>query len=153
MRNFKTVIFLGLFFAFFLAGQAQAKVDVVEQYTNAVMTGDVAALEKLLAPNYWNISPNGHIADKEHFLESIRTKQLVINRMTLTNVRETKIGETRLITGNGEFRGKALYSEPEGWMRYTLVVADNNGKEEVVLFQATPVVATSDCSDGNCRIK
>lgn len=153
MRKFKVFALMVVFSAMLIASQAQAKVDVIEQYTNALMTGDVAVLEKLLAPNYWNISPNGHISDKEHFLEDIRTKKLAINRMTLTNVRETKVGETRLMTGNGEFRGKTPYPTPEGWMRYTLVVANNNGREEIVLFQATPVVATKECSDGNCRIK
>ena len=33
-------------------GVAHAKVDTVALYTEAVMTGDVSALEKLLAPNY-----------------------------------------------------------------------------------------------------
>lgn len=135
------------------ASGAQAKVDIVDQYTNAVMTGDVAALEKLLAPNYWNIAGNGHIWDKEHFLQALRDKELVVNRLTITNARETKVGETRLITGNGEFRGKSLNPRPQGLMRYTMVVADNNGKEEVVLFQTTPVVPTKDCEDGNCKIR
>lgn len=153
MKNLKTVALMLIFAAVMFASQAQAKVDVIEQYTNALMTGDVPTLEKLLAPNFWDIYPNGHIADKEHFLEDIRAKKLVINRITLTNVRETKVGETRLLTGNGEFRGTMPYPTPEGWMRYTLVVANNNGKEEIVLFQATPVVATKECEDGNCRIK
>ncbi len=38
-------------------------------------------------------------------------------------------------------------------MRYTMVIADNNGSEQVVLFQATPVISTEDCMDGNCKIK
>lgn len=135
------------------ASGAQAKVDIVDQYTNAVMTGDVAALEKLLAPNYWNIAGNGHIWDKEHFLQALRDKELVVNRLTITNARETKVGETRLITGNGEFSGKSLNPRPQGLMRYTMVVANNNGKEEVVLFQTTPVVPTKDCEDGNCKIR
>ena len=37
-------------------GVAHAKADTVALYTEAVMTGDVAALQKLLAPNYWHVS-------------------------------------------------------------------------------------------------
>ena len=147
-------MFLAIVCAVFLAcSAAQAKVDIVDQYINAVMTGDTAALENLLAPNFWNIPSNGHIWDKDHFINAIKNKELVVNRMTISNLRETQIGDTRLLTGNGVFYGKSLAPRPEGAMRYTIVVAKNNGQEEVVLFQATPVVATPDCEDGNCKIK
>lgn len=132
---------------------ALARADVIELYTNAVMTGDVAELEKILAPNYWHIGSNGHIQDKSHFIDSIREKALVVDRLTFTNVRETKLGETRLLTGNGTFKGYSSLPRPQGLMRYTMVTAENRGNEQVVLFQATPVIPTDNCQDGNCRIK
>ena len=83
-------------------GVAHAKADTVALYTEAVMTGDVAALQKLLAPNYWHVSSNGHIQDKEHFIAGIKDKELVVDRLTLTNVRDTKdaYGQ-RLLQGYG----------------------------------------------------
>lgn len=132
---------------------ALARADVVQLYTDAVMLGDVQELEKILAPNYWHIGSNGHIQDKSHFIQSIKDRQLVVERLTFTNVREASLGETRLLTGNGIFKGYSALPRPQGLMRYTMVTAMNNGKEEVVLFQATPVIPTADCSDGNCRIK
>ena len=134
-------------------GVAHAKVDTVALYTEAVMTGDVSALEKLLAPNYWHVSSNGHIQDKENFITSIKNKDLVVDRLTLTNVRETKVGNTRLLTANGYFKGTAVPALPQGLIRFTMVLANNNGKEQVALFQATPVEPSDDCKDGNCRIK
>ena len=151
--KFKSMLLTLVCALFLTCGAAQASVDIVDQYTNAVMTGDTAALEKLLAPNYWNIASNGHIWDKEHFINAIKNKELVVNRLTISNLRETQLGETRLLTGNGVFHGKALAPRPEGAMRYTMVIAKNGDKEEVVLFQSTPVVATKDCEDGNCKIK
>lgn len=132
---------------------AQAKADIAELYSNAVMTGDVAALEKLLAPNFWHIASNGHIRDKANFIQEIIDKRLVVDRLTLTNSRETKVGDTRLLTSNGVFYGKSLNPQPQGLMRYTMVIADNKGEEQVVLFQATPVVPTKECEDGNCKIQ
>ena len=70
-------------------GVAHAKADTVALYTEAVMTGDVPALEKLLAPNYWHVSSNGHIQDKENFIASIKNKELVVDRLTLANTRVT----------------------------------------------------------------
>lgn len=67
-RMFLVSLALSLIFA----GAALAKADVTELYAEALMTGDVESLDKLLAPNYWHVSANGHIQDKEHFLASSR---------------------------------------------------------------------------------
>ncbi|WP_300882226.1 nuclear transport factor 2 family protein [uncultured Desulfovibrio sp.] len=134
-------------------GVVHAKADTVALYTEAVMTGDVPALEKLLAPNYWHVSSNGHIQDKENFIASIKNKELVVDRLTLANTRETKVGDTRLLTANGHFKGTATPALPQGLMRFTMVIASNNGHEQVALFQATPVEPSADCQDGNCKIR
>lgn len=153
MRFFQFVpLFLAL--ALCLAGgTAHAKADPVEQYTEAVMTGDIPALEKILAPNFWYIGSNGHMRDKAHFIEEIKDKKLVVDHMTLTNIRETRAGQTRLLTANGVFRGKSEMPRPQGLMRYTMVLGDNQGMEQVVLFQATPVISTPECTDGDCKIQ
>ena len=132
---------------------AQAKPDTVELYTEAVMIGDVPALETLLAPNYWHINANGHIEDKEHFINTIKNKELVIDRLTFTNARTAMIGDSKLITGTGYLKAKATPPLPQGLMRVTVVVVNNKGREQVVLFQSTPVIATEDCNDGNCKIQ
>ena len=134
-------------------GLAQAKPDTVELYTEAVMIGDVPALETLLAPNYWHINANGHIEDKEHFINTIKHKELVVDRLTFTNARTAMISDAKLITGTGYLKAKATPPLPQGLMRVTVVVVNNKGREQVVLFQSTPVIATEDCNDGNCKIQ
>lgn len=134
-------------------GIAHAKADTVALYTEAVMTGDIPALETLLAPNYWHINANGHIEDKEHFINTIKSKELIIDRLTFTNARTAMISDAKLITGTGYLKAKATPALPEGLMRITVVVISNKGREQVVLFQATPVIATEDCNDGNCKIQ
>ena len=135
------------------AGTAQAKADSVALYTEAVMTGDIPALEALLAPNYWHIGANGHIEDKEHFTQSIKNKELVVDRLTILNARTALIGGAQLVTGNGYFKGIAVPALPEGLMRFTLVLVKNQGREQVVLFQTTPVLPSANCKDGNCKIQ
>ena len=147
-----TTVFIALVIAL-SGGLAHAKADTVALYTEAVMTGDVPALETLLAPNYWHINANGHIEDKEHFINTIKNKELVIDRLTFTNARTALISDAKLITGTGYLKAKATPALPEGLMRITVVVIANKGREQVVLFQATPVIATEDCNDGNCKIQ
>ena len=134
-RMFLVSLALSLIFA----GAALAKADVTELYAEALMTGDVESLDKLLAPNYWHVSANGHIQDKEHFLASLKERKLVIDRIRLSNMRSTVMGDVTLVTANGELKGMVL---------------NKVGKEtKIVLFQATPVVPSQDCRDGNCAIR
>lgn len=153
MRALKFAPFLLALLLVFNCSDANAKADTIDLYTNAVMTGDTAELEKILAPNFWYIGANGHIRDKEHFIAEIRDKKLVVNRISLSNMRETQVGNTRLLTSNGTFQGKSDMPLPYGLMRFTTVLVDNHGQEQVALFQATPVIPTKECEDGNCRIK
>lgn len=153
MNLFKLASVFAVLAFFLTSGTAHAKADTVELYTESVMTADIPELEKILAPNFWYIGANGHIRDKEHFIEELRDKRLIVDRLSLRNQRETKVGDTRLVTSNGVFYGKSDLPRPQGLMRFTMVLANNNGVEQVVLFQATPVIGTKDCTDGNCRIK
>lgn len=136
-----------------LYGTIEAKVALIDRYAEAVTTADAPVLEKLLAPSFWYIGSNGHIRDKENFIREIQDKTLVVDRLALSNERETKVGDTRLITANGTFKAQSALPRPQGLMRFTVVLVNNNGQEQVALFQATPVVASEECPDGNCKIK
>lgn len=147
---------IGIIFALALCiwpAVASAKVDVVEQFVNACETADIPVLEKVLAPNFWYIGANGHIRDKEHFIGELKDRELVIKAIRFTNTREEALGSTRLLTANGAFSGHFTAPLPTGLMRYTMVLGNNRGEEQLVLFQATPVVATPECEDGNCKIR
>lgn len=135
------------------SGLANGRASTAELYAQAVMTGNTGALEKLLAPNFWYIGSNGHISDKTHFIEEIRSKKYSVAHLSLRNMRETSLGETTVLTGNGIFEGTFENRTPQGLMRFTLVLANNRGKEQVALFQATPVQPSEDCFDGNCKLK
>lgn len=148
-RMFLVSLALSLVFS----GAALARADVTELYAEALMTGDVASLDKLLAPNYWHVSANGHIQDKEHFLASLKDRKLVIDRIRLSNMRSTVMGDVTLVTANGELKGSATPLLPQGLMRYTMVLNKVGKDTKIVLFQATPVIPSQDCSDGNCAIR
>ncbi|MDE5833580.1 MAG: nuclear transport factor 2 family protein [Desulfovibrio sp.] len=152
MKILKTLSLVALF-ALLGAPLAFAKADVVNLYAEALMTADTAELEKILAPNFWYVGPHGHIMDKDHFIAELRDKKLVVDRLSLRNQRETQVGQTRIVTSNGVFYGKSVLPRPQGLMRYCMVIGDNNGAEQIVLVQVTPVIGTDNCVDGNCQIK
>ena len=142
---------------FLLLGNAQtvsARPGVPDLFVEALMDKDLPALGSLLSSNFVFIGSNGHIQDKDHFLDSLKTGRLIVKEARFKNMRETLAGSVRMVTGNGTF--KALCSDPlpTGLMRVTLI-SDKMGAddERIVLVQLTPVVSTKDCADGNCRIK
>lgn len=152
MKLFRMFL-VSLALSLIIAGAALAKADVTELYAEALMTGDVESLDKLLAPNYWHVSANGHIQDKEHFLAGLKERKLVIDRIRLSNMRSTVMGDVTLVTANGELKGSATPPLPQGLMRYTMVLNKVGKETKIVLFQATPVVPSQDCRDGNCAIR
>ncbi|MBO4300256.1 MAG: nuclear transport factor 2 family protein [Desulfovibrio sp.] len=134
-------------------GQADARANTVFLYVEAMLTGDVPALETLLAPNYWHISANGHIRDKQHIIEGLKNREFVVDKLDFANARTSIIGNAKMVTGTGHLKVSSTPSLPQGLMRFMLVLVTDRGREQVVLFQATPVIATPECGDGNCKIQ
>lgn len=153
MKAWKIVPALALCGTLFMAANCLAKADIVELYTQAVMTADIPELEKILAPNFHYVGSNGHIRDKEHFIQELKDKTLVVDRLSLSNQRDSSIGDTRLVTANGVFYGKSDDPRPQGLMRFSMIIVNNRGEDQVALMQMTPVVASRECHDGNCKIK
>ncbi len=133
--------------------RAEARPDVADLFVDALLESDVAQLDAVLASNFVFIGSNGHIQDKKHFLESLKTGAIRVRAATFTNTRETSAGPVRLITGNGEFTVESEVGLPSGLMRCTMVTDRAGRAERIVLLQMTPVVPTADCRDGNCRIR
>lgn len=133
--------------------QARAAADPVDLFVEALLDKDTDTLDRLLASNYVFIGSNGHIQDKEHFIASIRSGDLVIKSASFKNLRETSAGPVRMVTGNGTFVAVSNLPLPSGLMRVTLVADDTGPRERIVLVQLTPVIPTSDCEDGNCQIR
>ena len=86
-------------------------------------------------------------------IAAIKGGKMVIKTLHIRNVRASMVGKTIVVTGNGIMQGTSEPPLPEGLMRYTLVLGDNDGRQQVVLFQATPVVPSTDCKDGNCALR
>ena len=119
MNFLKSAFLVCTLFLCLSAGQAHAKADTVALYTEAVMTGDIPALETLLAPNYWHIAGNGHIEDKEHFIQSIKNKEMVVDRLTITNAP---------LNGNSRLRRKLL------WRVATFAASLHSGGDTIELW-------------------
>ena len=127
--------------------------DLCADAYRALLDADVESLDRLLAPNFIFIGSNGHVQDKEHFLQTIAQKKLVVHKASFKNLRESSAGPVRLVTGNGVFTAVSDVPLPSGLMRVSLVSDCTGKRERIVLVQLTPVIPTAQCEDGNCLIR
>lgn len=132
---------------------ARAVADPVDLYVEALLDADVESLDRLLASNFIFIGSNGHVQDKEHFLQTIAQKKLIVHKASFKNLRESSAGPVRLVTGNGVFTAVSDVPLPSGLMRVSLVSDCTGKRERIVLVQLTPVIPTAQCEDGNCLIR
>ena len=155
-KRFLRAVIVALCFVFLFASadRACARPDVADLFVEALLGKDLPELDALLSSNFIFIGSNGHIQDKDHFMDSLKSGRLAVKEVRLKNTRESTAGSVRMITGNGVFTAYSADPLPSGLMRVTLI-ADRKGAEDerIVLVQLTPVVSTKDCADGNCRIK
>lgn len=118
---------------------AQAKVESVDLFVEAIMTRDTETLNKLLAANYLHINGNGYLQDKENFIANIKNGKMRIDRLTITDVKSSHYGDATMVTGTAVLRGHFEPKLPQGLQRMTMVMEKKDGTDKVILFQATPV--------------
>ncbi len=133
--------------------EAKAAADPVDLFVEALLDADADSLDRLLSSNFIFIGSNGHVQDKEHFLETIRNRHLIVKSAKFKNLRESSAGPVRMVTGNGTFVAISNQALPSGLMRATLVADGTGPRERIVLVQLTPVIPSAECEDGNCLIR
>lgn len=121
---------------------AHARPDIVSQYVEAVMTADTATLQKILAENFVHIGGNGFLQDKENFIENLKDGNMDVRRLTVSDVVASHYGGATLVTGNSTVHGTFVPPQPQGSMRFTMVLQKVNDQEKVILVQRTPVKET-----------
>lgn len=100
-------------------GVAHAKADTVALYTEAVMTGDVAACQNAGCPTTGTFSSNGHIqGQRSTSSPASKNKELVVDRLTAhPTCADTKVGNHQdAYMANGYFKGYGRAASPQGLM-------------------------------------
>jgi ketosteroid isomerase-like protein len=118
--------------------ESRREIDQLEEsWRNAVLTGNAAAMDKLLADDYIGISANGTLQTKEDALIWLRNRPRHITNLVLSNSRVHFYGTTALVTSFSHVTGTNAEGEAFGDFRYTHVyVRDAQGKWKMVSSEA-----------------
>jgi len=119
----------------------RGQIEALElQWQQASMSGDVAAMDKLLSDDYLGITGSGELVTKPQQLDRMRNRKFVITKMDVIDRKIKLIGQIGIVTSlvqvEGNNDGQALH----GAYRYTRVYQRlPTGTWRITSFEATPV--------------
>ena len=112
-----------------------------QQWRTATLTGDTTQMDKLLADDYVGISWNGQVNTKTSQLNRLRSKDISLTQLDLTDLKVKMVGSSvAIVTSQAAMSGVIDGSEVHGNFRYTRVYQeDPNGTWKVTNFEATRI--------------
>jgi len=124
------------------ASEPEAEMELLaleRQFGQAVIKGDVEALERLVSDDWIIIGPEGKVIPKAGFLAVLESGALTHSVMELDETRVRVYGGTALVTGRatatGAFQGQAFTTRE----RSTDVFVRQQGRWRCVLTQLTTI--------------
>ncbi len=116
-----------------------------DAWRNAVLKGNISAMDALLADDYIAITPTGILQSKEQALANLRSGTVHFKSIALTDRKIRMYGTTALVTSRAEVSATGPEGNISGSYRYTRVyVKDPRGVWRIVSFEASRIRETGD---------
>ena len=121
--------------------EVRHEIDHLEDHwREAILTGNVGAMDALLSDDYMAITANGTLQSKEETLAGMRNGTLRIKSIEISDRKVRFYGATALVTSRAEVTGTAPGGNLGGSYRYTRVyVRDAAGVWRIVSFEASRI--------------
>lgn len=111
-----------------------------EAWRNAILRGNIAAMDGLLADDYMAITPTGILQSKEQALATLRSGTMKFSSLEVSDRKIRLYGTTALVTSRAEVKGTGPEGDVSGAYRYTRVyVRDPRGVWKIVSFEASRI--------------
>jgi ketosteroid isomerase-like protein len=110
-----------------------------DAWRDAVLKGNIAAMDALLADDYMAITPTGILQSKEQALANLRAGTVHFHSIDLSDRKIRLYGTTALVTSRAEVTATGS-DNVSGSYRYTRVyVRDLHGEWHIVSFEASRI--------------
>lgn len=114
--------------------------ELEELWRTAQISGDIAAMDKLLSEDYVGITMNGQVVTKMQQLDRIRSRQVEVTKIQLSDVKVKLISNTAIVTSQADVEGTGDGAPLHGTYRYTRVYTRlPSGSWKITNFEATRV--------------
>lgn len=117
------------------------EIDQMEEaWRAAMLKGNSAAMDALLADDYTAITAKGAIQTKAQALEGLRSGSLQLSDLTISDRKVRIYGSTAVVTSVAELTGSRNDQEISGRYRYTRVYVRNSlGQWKIVSFETSRI--------------
>jgi ketosteroid isomerase-like protein len=121
--------------------ESRREIDQSEaSWRTALLKGNAAAMEALLADDYMAITPSGTLQTKDQTLANLRSGRVHFTALDLSDRKVRFYGTTALVTSVAEVKGAGPEGDLSGRYRYTRVyVQDAHGSWKIVSFEANRI--------------
>src|ERR1700733_3555914 len=125
---------------------AKKQVEALEEeWRQAQLSGDVAAMDKLLSDDYIGISVTGQVNTKMQQLDRMRSHKFVLTKLQLGEMQVKLVGSIAIVTSRAEVEGTNEGVPVQGTFRYTRVYQRlPSGAWKITSFEATRVPGPGD---------
>ncbi len=121
-------------------GDAQHQIsDLLDQYTNALLKKDTAALDRIWADDLSFINLNGELLNKQNRMDNIKTGATAFKSISVTDKRIRTYGDTAVATCQVALEAQYSGQEGSGTFGVTTVWARPKGMWQMVAVQMTRV--------------
>lgn len=110
-----------------------------EQWRQAILTNNVAAMNDLLSDDYVGISANGTVENKAQAVAQRRAGTMRITSLDISDIHIRLYGDTAVVTSVADLVGSNGDSDISGKYRYTRVYALRRGSWKIVSFETSRV--------------
>jgi ketosteroid isomerase-like protein len=108
----------------------------LEDHRVAAMTsGDIAALEEILADDLIYTHTTARLDTKASFIDAIKTGRSNYHKMERTDVKVRDLGDTAVVTGHADI----FVGDNNFQARYIDIYAKRNGGWQMIAWQSTRV--------------
>jgi len=130
---------------------AKRQVEALEeQWRQAQLVGDVAAMDKLLSDDYIGITMTGQVNTKTQQLDRMRMHKIALTKLDIGERQVKLIGSIAIVTSRAEVEGTNEGAAIKGTYRYTRVYQRlPSGAWKITSFEATRVPGPGDPRNRN----
>jgi ketosteroid isomerase-like protein len=122
-------------------GDTQHEINtLLDQYTQALLKKDVAALDRIWADDLTFINPRGELLSKQDRLDNIKTGATAFKSSRLSDTRIRTYGQAAVATFKVALEAQYSGQDGSGDYRVTTVWARPKGTWQMVAVHMTPVV-------------
>jgi ketosteroid isomerase-like protein len=121
---------------------AQLVMEVTQQGCDAIRAGDVATLEKLLAPEFTLVSSNARVQTRDQVLDEVRRRDPLYEVFRNHSMTARIYGDAAVVQGITSLKGSSNGNTFELDVRFTDTLIKHQGQWRLVVSHVTRVPTT-----------